>query len=1084
MPKRKDLKKVLIIGSGPIVIGQACEFDYSGTQACKALMNENLEVVLVNSNPATIMTDPELATSVYVEPLKAEYIEKILIKERPQAVIPTLGGQTALNLALDLHEKGILKKYNVELLGASPEVIKAAEDRELFRNILDKVGAKYPKSYLVRNFDYGLEVAVELGYPLILRPNYTLGGGGGGIAYSPEEYKNMLVRALHESPTSEVLVEESILGWKEYELEVMRDHKGTFVVVCHIENFDPCGVHTGDSITVAPQMTLTDRQYQEMRDEAYKIIQEVGIQTGGANIQFAVDPVTGERVVIEMNPRVSRSSALASKATGFPIAKLAALLAIGYSLDEIKNDITKSTPSCYEPALDYVVTKIPRFAFEKFNGTKDILTTQMKSVGEVMGIGRTFEESLMKALLSLEFHMEGIPDVVYTSEQLSYPNSKRIFAIFQAFREGKTVKEIEGLTQINPWFLERVENIILFEKNLKNEKSNFNKGASEVFKITNFSGDITTTSPAVQATFKLLQQAKRMGFADARIAKLVEVEASAILKLRTILNLRPKYNRVDTCAGEFFSSTPYMYSSYWSQFSELPELKEPVVIIGSGPNRIGQGIEFDYSCVRGVKAFQKNNIPVIMVNSNPETVSTDYDTSNLLFFEPLTVESLSEIMTATKPKGFVAQLGGQTPINLAKPLEALGFKLMGSSNHAIDLAEDRGLFSSICKEIGIQIPQSGMAGSLSQALEIEKQVGYPMICRPSFVLGGRRMEVLESNEELRSYFERHKEFISPTQPCLMDQFLAGALEVDVDLVRGDDWIIIGGIVEHIEAAGVHSGDSMGVIPPQRLKDDTCLKIEDLSKKLANRLQIIGHLNLQLAIKNDEIYILEANPRSSRSVPFIAKATQIPLVDLGVMATLGKKKTEVNPVKWNWRKSEFVSVKGVVFPFKKFSESDSILGPEMKSTGETMGRGRDYSEALMKAFISSHVNLPSNGEAFFSLREKDKSEMLVLAKEMHKMGFTLSGTTGTAKFFQDNGLQCLALRKVHEGRPHCVDHIRQGNVDLVINTTTGRKSIEASFDIRRACIDYSIPCITESDAAEAFLLALRKKIEGSFDVQCL
>lgn len=1058
MPKRMDLKKVLIIGSGPIVIGQACEFDYSGTQACKALMSENLEVVLVNSNPATIMTDPELATSVYVEPLKAEYIEKILQKERPQAVIPTLGGQTALNLALDLHEKGLLKKYNVELLGATPEVIKAAEDRELFRNILDKIGAKYPKSFLVRNFDYGMEVAQELGYPLILRPNYTLGGGGGGIAYSPEEYKSMLVRALHESPTSEVLVEASILGWKEFELEVMRDHKGTFVVVCHIENFDPCGVHTGDSITVAPQMTLTDRQYQEMRDEAYKIIQEVGIQTGGANVQFAVHPETGERVVIEMNPRVSRSSALASKATGFPIAKLAALLAIGYSLDEIKNDITKSTPSCYEPALDYVVTKIPRFAFEKFSGTKDILTTQMKSVGEVMGIGRTFEESLMKALLSLEFHPEGIPDVAYTSEQLSYPNSKRIFAVFQAFREGKSVSEIQDLTQINPWFLEHVEKIVKFESQLKANKS--------------FLGS------------DLLLKAKRMGFSDARIAKLTQLSEAQVKDLRFKNQIRPAYNRVDTCAGEFFSSTPYMYSSYWSQFSELPDLKQPVVIIGSGPNRIGQGIEFDYSCVRGVKAFQKNNFPVIMVNSNPETVSTDYDTSNLLFFEPLTVESLSEIMEATKPLGFVAQLGGQTPINLARPLEKAGFKLLGSSNDTIDLAEDRGLFNKICKEIGIRIPQSGMAGSIQDALAIEKYVDYPMICRPSFVLGGRRMEVLESTEELLSYFERHKDFISPVQPCLMDQFLAGALEVDVDLVRGKDWIVIGGIVEHIEAAGVHSGDSMGVIPPQRLKDETCKKMEDLSKKLADRLNVLGHLNLQLAIKNDEIYILEANPRSSRSVPFIAKATQIPLIDLGVMATLGKSKTEVQADKWNWRESDIVSVKGVVFPFKKFSESDSILGPEMKSTGETMGRGKDYSEALMKAFISSNVNLPSKGEAFFSLREKDKKEMLILAKEMSKMGFTLSGTTGTAKYFQENGLNCLSLRKVHEGRPHCVDHIRQGNVAMVINTTTGRKSIEASFDIRRACIDYSIPCITESDAAEAFLLALKKKNEGSFEVQSL
>ncbi|MCK6597630.1 MAG: carbamoyl-phosphate synthase large subunit, partial [Bdellovibrionaceae bacterium] len=656
----------------------------------------------------------------------------------------------------------------------------------------------------------------------------------------------------------------------------------------------------------------------------------------------------------------------------------------------------------------------------------------------------------------LEYHPEGIPDVEYTSEMLSYPNSKRIFAVFQAFRDGKSVLELEGLTQINPWFLEHVESLIKIENKIKQSELNFD----------------------------VLLEAKRNGFSDARIAKLKKVNEGEILNLRNKHQIHPHFNRVDTCAAEFESSTPYMYSSYWSQFSELPNLDKPVVIIGSGPNRIGQGIEFDYSCVRGVKAFQKNQIPVIMVNSNPETVSTDYDTSNLLFFEPLTVESLTEIMRVTRPQGFVAQLGGQTPINLAKSLEARGFKLLGSSNEAIDLAEDRGLFSQICHEIGIKIPTSGMAGSLSQALELELKVGYPMICRPSFVLGGRRMEVLESSEELKSYFERHKEFISSTQPCLMDQFLSGALEVDVDLVRGKDWIIIGGIVEHIEAAGVHSGDSMGVIPPQRLKEETCLKIEALSKKLSERMNIIGHMNLQLAIKNDEIYILEANPRSSRSVPFIAKATQIPLIDLGVAATLMKSKQEVKPEQWDWRKSDFVSVKGVVFPFKKFTESDSILGPEMKSTGETMGRGRDYSEALMKAFLSSHVNLPAKGEAFFSLREKDKKEMLALAKEMSQMGYKLSATTGTARYFQENGLDCLPLRKVHEGRPHCVDHIRQGNVAMVINTTTGRKSIEASFDIRRACIDYSIPCITESDAAEAFLLALKKKSEGSFDVERL
>ncbi len=1058
MPRTSSIRRVLIIGSGPIVIGQACEFDYSGTQACKALMQEGLEVILVNSNPATIMTDPEVATRVYVEPLKVEYLEKIIEKEKPDAVIPTLGGQTALNLALDLHSKGILQKHKVQLLGATPSVIKAGEDREIFRGILDKIGAGYPKSHLVRTFEHGLQVAEDLGYPMILRPNYTLGGGGGGIAYSPEEYKKMLVGALHESPTSEVLVEESILGWKEYELEVMRDHKGTFVVVCSIENLDPCGVHTGDSITVAPQQTLSDREYQAMRDEACKIINEVGIQTGGANIQFAVHPKTGERVVIEMNPRVSRSSALASKATGFPIAKIAALLAIGYTLDELQNDITKVTPSCYEPALDYVVTKIPRFAFEKFPGSRDSLTTQMKSVGEVMGIGRTLQESMMKALASLEKDAEAIPAVELEIGKVSYPNSQRIYHLFQAFRDGKTIEDIEELTGINPFFLEQINGLVQFEKRFSTEFS--------------------------QNNIDLLRAAKRKGFTDARLARLVNKNEIEIRQLREKLSLFPKYQQVDTCAGEFESSTPYFYSSYW--FTESAEVRVPeaILIIGSGPNRIGQGIEFDYSCVRGVKSLRRSGQKVIMVNSNPETVSTDYDTSDVLFFEPLTAESLIEVMRFMQPQGFVAQLGGQTPIGVAPELVRAGYRLLGSSLEAIDLAEDRGLFSKICRELGLIIPQSAMAGGLIEALQQEAVVGYPMICRPSYVLGGRRMEVIENHDELVSYFQRHADFISPDRPCLMDQFLAGALEVDVDLVRGVDWTLIGGVVEHIEAAGVHSGDSMGVLPPQRLKIETCNKIEEMSRQLANRLDVIGHLNLQLAIKNDVVYILEANPRSSRSVPFIAKATGIPLVDLGISAMLGKRKVELNLEKMNWRSGDFVSVKGVVFPFKKFAESDSILGPEMKSTGESMGRGRTYSEALSKAFISSNIKLPKYGQVFFSLRDKDKEMMLGFARELQMMGYGVSATTGTAAFFNANGVNCLSLRKVDEGRPHCVDKIRSGEVAFVINTTSGRRAIEASFDIRRACTDYNIPCITESDAAEAFVLALKDNKNESLSVEPL
>ncbi|PIS11380.1 MAG: carbamoyl phosphate synthase large subunit, partial [Bdellovibrio sp. CG10_big_fil_rev_8_21_14_0_10_47_8] len=809
----------------------------------------------------------------------------------------------------------------------------------------------------------------------------------------------------------------------------------------------------------APQQTLSDREYQAMRDEACQILNKVGVETGGANIQFAVHPTTGERVVIEMNPRDSRSSALASKATGFPIAKIAALLAMGCTLDEITNDITRVTPSCYEPALDYVVTKIPRFSFEKFAGAQDHLTTQMKSVGEVMSIGRTFQESLMKAVLSLESSPEGFPEVQVVIDRISYPNSKRLFQIYQAFRNGTSVKEIHRLTQITPWFLEQVFQLTQFEKELEKNWSDADDNEQRSW----------------------LLQAKRKGFSDALIARLVGEKPVAIEDLRVKNKIVPHFQQVDTCAGEFASSTPYFYSTYWAQSSAPCHLKKPVVVIGSGPNRIGQGIEFDYSCVRGVKAFQKAGHPVAMINSNPETVSTDYDTSDILFFEPLTLESLKEIFRWIQPFGFVAQLGGQTPIHLAPGLVKAGFSLMGSDLGAIDMAEDRGLFSQICRELQFQIPQSAMVGSYREALEKARQITFPIICRPSYVLGGRRMEVVESEQELQSYFQRHKAFIGPDRPCQMDQFLEGALEVDVDLVRGKDWVLVGGVVEHIEAAGVHSGDSMGVLPPQRLKNETCRKIEDLSCRLADRIGVIGHLNLQLAVKNDQVYMLEANPRSSRSVPFVVKAAGIPLIDLGVLAMLGKSRDEVRPERFDWRQETMVSVKGVVFPFKKFPEADSILGPEMKSTGECMGRGTDYPEALMKGFISSNIRLPENGEVFFSLRDKDKTELLNLARELQRMGYRISATTGTAQFFNEQGLETLSLRKVHEGRPHCVDRIRSGEVSIVINTTSGRTSIEASFDIRRACTDYSIPCLTESDAAEAFILALKNSRRHDFSV---
>lgn len=1053
MAKRQDLKKIVLIGSGPIVIGQACEFDYSGTQACKALMKEGYEVILINSNPATIMTDPELATRVYIEPLKVPFVRKILEKERPDALIPTLGGQTALNLAMDLDREGVLQALGIELLGAKIDSIKAAEDREVFRSLLDDIGAKYPRSEMVRTFEQGMSAADKLGFPLILRPNYTLGGGGGGIAFSLEEYKLKIATALHESPTSECLVEESILGWKEFELEVMRDKAGTFVVICTIENFDPCGVHTGDSITVAPQQTLSDREYQAMRDEAQKIIEAVGVQTGGANIQFAVHPETGERLVIEMNPRVSRSSALASKATGFPIAKIAALLAVGFTLDELRNDITGSTPSCYEPALDYVVTKVPRFAFEKFPGAKDSLNTQMKSVGEVMSIGRNFKESLHKAIHSLEGGAEGFPLLESHPDLVTSANSQRIYHLYQALRDGTTVEEAQHLTQISPWFLEQLKEMADFE----------------------------TVLASCVLDSDLLLQAKRMGFSDAGIARWTKRDAQEIRDLRRSYGIHPAYFQVDTCAGEFASSTPYMYSTYWSRPESGEVRPDTVVVLGSGPNRIGQGIEFDYSCVRSVGQLQKAGCHVVMINSNPETVSTDYDTSDGLFFEPLSEEHVLEVLRYVQPMGVICQLGGQTPISLAPAIVDEGFQLLGSSLRSMDLAEDRGLFTQVCKELEFKVPKSGMVGNWQEALRVAKEIGFPMICRPSYVLGGRRMEIIEDEDELKSYFVRHSSYISEKSPCLMDQFLDRALEVDVDLVRGKDWSLVGGVIEHIEAAGVHSGDSMGVIPPQRLREDTLERIEQLSLSLADRLEVIGFLNLQLAIKDDQIFVLEANPRSSRSVPFIAKAAAVPLVDLGVLAMLGWGKDRVKPEVYDWKKISKVAVKGVVFPFKKFAEADSILGPEMKSTGETMGRGSDYSEALLKALISSQMTFPHEGEIFLSLRDKDKSELAGVILDLAEMGYSLSATSGTARFIEKLGLPVSVVKKVQEGRPHCVDRIRSGDVAVVINTTSGRLSIETSFGIRRSCIDYSVPCITESDAAKAFLLALKKHRAGNFEV---
>ena len=1058
MPTKNGLDKVVILGSGPIVIGQACEFDYSGVQACKALMNLGLEVILINSNPATIMTDPETATKVYIEPLQFDYVKKILETEKPSALISTLGGQTALNLSVELAEKGVLQDLGIKLLGANLEVIKKVEDRECFAQLLRRLGANYAPSCLVRNFKQGLKEAKKIGWPLILRPNYTLGGAGGGVAYSMEEFKVKLAEALTESPSSEVLIEKSLLGWKEFELEIMRDFQGTCVVVCSIENIDPCGVHTGDSMTVAPQITLSDRAYQAMRQEALSIIEAIGLETGGANIQFAVHPQTGERMVIEVNPRVSRSSALASKATGFPIAKISALLAVGWSLDEIQNDITKATPSCYEPALDYIVTKIPRFDFEKYPGAENILSTQMQSVGEVMAIGRNFKESFQKALLALEK-----PDIDcqshFKKEKLTYPSSERIYYIFEAFRRGLTVEDLSHLTSIDPWFLEQFESLVKMEARLLTEGNKWDS--------------------------HLIYQAKRQGFSDKRLAELLKVKEKEVYKFRKKAGIFPAFYKVDTCAGEFESETPYYYSTYWGSASQKRKSgKKTVLLIGSGPNRIGQGIEFDYSCVRGAKELKRQGYEAALINSNPETVSTDYDISDQLFFEPVSLEHTREVLNFVRPSQVIVQLGGQNPIDLAGPLAKESYKIAGSSVKSIDLAEDRGRFVKVCSRLGFKTPRSGLADSFEKALLSAKSVGYPLLARPSYVLGGRRMEIIENEEELNSYFARYGHFFSKSRPCLMDQYLDSFLEVDVDMVRGKDWAVIGGIVEHIEAAGVHSGDSMGALPPQRLKPEVCQKIEQLSLALAEELKILGLLNLQLAIREDEIYMLEANPRSSRSAPFISKATGIPLVDLGVQAMMRKSKKETRGLLKSWKQNENVCVKGVVFPFKKIKKTDSILGPEMKSIGEVMGRGKDYPMALTKALISSHFHFPKPGEVFLSLRDKDKMALLSDIQSLAQAGYTFSATGGTADFMQKHGLPCEYVKKVLQGRPHCVDRITSGKVVLVFNTTSKSSSIQASFSIRRSCIDFNIPCLTETHAIQAFITALIAKQKNKMEVQPL
>ena len=1054
MPLKKGLKKVAVIGSGPIVIGQASEFDYSGVQACKALKSLNLETVLINSNPATIMTDPETADKIYIEPLSLDYVQKVLEKERPDGLISTLGGQTALNLSLQLSDAGVLKKLRIELLGAKAEAIRSVEDRERFVRLLSRLNARFAKSRLIRSLKEGMEAVHALGFPLILRPNFTLGGSGGGVVYSLEEFQQRLFQALSESPTSEVLVEASLLGWKEFELEVMRDCRGTFVVICSIENVDPCGVHTGDSVTAAPQMTLSDRAYQAMRDEARNIIEAVGLETGGANIQFAVHPVTGERLVIEVNPRVSRSSALASKATGFPIAKISALLAVGLTLDEITNDITKATPSCYEPALDYIVVKMPRFDFQKYHGAEDILGTEMQSVGEVMALGRTFKESFQKARQALELkHFDPRRD--FSEKRLSAPSSRRMDYILEAFRRGYSIKTLNRVTHIDSWFLQQFSEIAALEKKFS-EKKNLRP--------------------------QFIREAKEAGFSDEAIARGFQVKPDDIYRLRKKNGIAPAFFRVDTCAGEFASKTPYYYSTYHGKRTHSEQTDKPLAaVIGGGPNRIGQGIEFDYNCVRGLRALRRLGYETVLINSNPETVSTDYDSSDRLFFEPVTLEHVREVFLWTKVKSFIAQLGGQTPIELAFPLCKEGFELKGSSLQAMDLAEDRGRFAKLCAQLGFQTAKSGLAKDLQSALSQADKISYPLICRPSYVLGGRRMEIIENPEELKDYFHRHSLSLKD-KPCLMEELLEDFVEVDVDLVRGSDWAVIGGAMEHIESTGIHSGDSMAALPAQTLDSETIKKMEGLSLLLAEELKIMGFLNLQLAVKNKQIYMIEANPRSSRTVPFISKAGGVALSDLGVSAIMGLK---AKALKGLLKKPDFkkqIFVKGVVFPFKKFKKADSLLGPEMRSIGEVMGRGETYPEALTKALISSHFRLPEEGEVFLSLRDKDKSQVFEEIQKLKRLGCSFSATKGTARQLKAWDVPCTEVKKVHEGRPHCVDRITSGAVAMVFNTAAGRRSIDASFSIRRSCIDHGIPCLTHTNSIKAFVLAL--SAQKKFSVNAL
>jgi carbamoyl-phosphate synthase large subunit len=1075
MPKRTDIKRVLVIGSGPIVIGQAAEFDYSGTQACRALRSEGLEVVLVNSNPATIMTDPEFSDATYVEPLTPEIVEAIIAKEKPDALLPTVGGQTALNLAVELHTRGVLEKYNVKLIGAQIEAIKVGEDRLLFRDAMGEIGVDVPRSGVARSLEEALMLVEATGFPAIIRPSFTMGGVGGGIAYNIEEFRELAGRGLDMSPVHEILVEESVIGWKEFELEVMRDGADNFVVICSIENVDPMGVHTGDSITVAPALTLTDKEYQRMRDMARRIIRRVNVETGGSNIQFAVNPKDGRIVAIEMNPRVSRSSALASKATGFPIAKIAAKLALGYRLDEIRNDITRETPASFEPTIDYIVVKFPRWNFEKFPQADRTLTTQMKSVGEAMAIGRTFKEAFLKAVRSLELSRSSAslfpsgPDDTGDDEEdetslrkrLVVPNDRRMWALFRALRRGWSLETLHDLTKIDPWFLQQFADIVELRK-------------------------IAALGEFREMSLDLLRTLKRSGFSDADIAAVYGIGEEVVRQRRLEEGLAPAYKRIDTCAAEFESYTPYMYGTFEKHDEAEPNDRKKVVILGSGPNRIGQGIEFDYCCVHAVFGFREEGYETVMVNCNPETVSTDYDTADRLYFEPLTFEDVMAVVECERSAGAdvacLVQFGGQTPLKLALPLLEAGVTILGTSPDSIDLAEDRQRFSQLLRDLAIPQPASGTAVSRDEAREVAERVGYPVVVRPSYVLGGRGMAIVFDEGALDRYMTGAVD-VSHDRPVLIDRFLEDAFEFDVDAVAdATGAVVIGGIMEHIEEAGIHSGDSSCVVPPFMVKEKHLGTMREYTRRIARALKVVGLMNIQYAIKDEEVYVLEVNPRSSRTVPYISKATGVPMAKIAARVAAGRTLSELGLV--DDLQAAGVFVKSPVFPFVRFPGVDTILGPEMKSTGEVMGGSDNFGSAFAKAMMSTGQRLPGEGCVFISVNNSDKPTVLPIARDLHQLGFTLAATRGTAAFLRAHGLDVEVMYKVNEGRPNVSDHIVNGKIDMVINTPLGRDSFFDDRAVRRSATMAQVPCITTLTGAWAAVQAIRALRQHALTVRSL